>query len=298
MIDIRCWVEKFKSLSTEVKLYLVGLVPMTVWFLVLLLTKNTGWSTGILALSCSCMALGVIARLTPLFQRARRHPAVRRAAILFHLGVLLLVAIIARNVMTAATGLPGQDFALASSALVLPLYPFVWVWLVAFAAGIAAIGLQIYFLLAMFAQAIIPALSPWKGSGRTESLKRMAALGGARFVGMLTLFLVLNGALQYAESWQFEVERFARWVAYVGDYQAASRYPGIPENERFLMHANGVYSIARRVPGGDVSIDVHYWEGPGTEPKNQKSSDVACPAPAIGVPKVDAAPETLRKSTR
>ena len=261
-------------------MYGAGLLLAVFCLMAMALKMDSALISGLLAVACICTAIGVVIRLTSLVKRAWQCQALRRAALLFHLAVLFLVAIIARNVMTAATGLPGQDFTLASSALTLPLYPFVWLWLVAILAGVTTIGLQICLIIMFFMRPVSSNRSQETDGKDTGSSGSGHWIGLARFVGTLTIFGSLMAAFEYASSFNPELKGVARVVAYYADYQAASRYPGIPVNERVLMHANGVYSTARRLPGGGVSIDVHYWQGPGASTTDQKPGDLTSSAAA------------------
>ncbi|WP_414540233.1 hypothetical protein [Stenotrophomonas forensis] len=262
MFETGRYIEKFKSLSKELKLYAVGLLPLAIGSFGPLLGMHAGWCLALLAVGCLCMAIGLLFRLVPLCRTVWEKPAVRRLVLLFHLGVLVVTAAVARNIMTSATGLPGQDFTLATSALALPLYPLVWLWFVVLVMGVTVVALQLVLGLVAIAQFLLSAHVPSVGRKVRSRIGGSLYASTMRMIGLAVLFVALTIPLHFSPSWKPSLERLGRWAAFYGDYQSAHRYPGIPLDARVLMHANGVYSTAHRQPRGEISIDVHYWRGP------------------------------------
>lgn len=262
MFETGRYVEKFKSLSKELKLYAVGLLPLAIGSFGPLLGMHAGWCLALLTVGCLCMAIGLLCRLIPLCRAAWEKPAVRKLVLLFHLGVLVVTAAVARNIMTSATGMPGEDFTLATSALALPLYPLVWLWFVVLVMGVTVVALQLALGLVAIAQHLLSLLLPSVGRRVRARIGGSLYVFAMRMIGLAVLFVTLTIPLHFSSSWKPSLERLGRWAAYHGDYQSAHRYPGIPVDARVLMHANGVYSTAHRQPRGEIAIDVHYWRGP------------------------------------
>jgi len=255
-------VDRIRALDLEKKFYLLGVSLLAVWIFEVVRTGNQYSYQAALVLGYTLMALGLMTWLIPVFQGAWRYGYVRRLILILHLGVILGAAMIARNIMTSATGLPGQDFVMATGALALPLYIFVWLTLAMLLVGLATIVWQITLGLVALGVPILAMLSPSVGRRVKNRLEGKKNIALARLLGVVGLFCGLLVSSQQLRNFQPELERAGLWIAYYGDYQAADKYPGLPADDRTLMHANGVYSVARRQPGGGISIEVHYWKMP------------------------------------
>lgn len=255
-------VDRLRALNLEKKFYLLGASLLAVWIFEVVRTGNQYSFQAALVLGYTLMALGLMTWLIPVLQGAWRYGYVRRLMLMLHLGVILVAAMIARNIMTSATGLPGQDFVMATGALALPLYIFVWLTLAMLLVGLATVVWQITLGLVALGVPLLAMLIPSVGRRVKNRLEGKKNIALARLLGVVGLFGGLLVSSQQLRDFQPELERVGLWIAYYGDYQAADKYPGLPADDRTLMHANGVYSVARRQPGGVISIEVHYWKMP------------------------------------
>ncbi|EMB2832358.1 hypothetical protein U0039_02335 [Stenotrophomonas maltophilia] len=255
-------VDRLRALNMEKKFYLLGASLLAVWIFEVVRTGNQYSFQAALVLGYTLMALGLMTWLIPVLQGAWRYGYVRRLMLMLHLGVILVAAMIARNIMTSATGLPGQDFVMATGALALPLYIFVWLTLAMLLVGLATVVWQITLGLVALGVPLLAMLIPSVGRRVKSRLEGKKNIALARLLGVVGLFGGLLVSSQQLRDFQPELERVGLWIAYYGDYQAADKYPGLPADDRTLMHANGVYSVARRQPGGVISIEVHYWKMP------------------------------------
>ncbi|HHA2518627.1 TPA: hypothetical protein ACOENQ_003732 [Stenotrophomonas maltophilia] len=255
-------VDRLRALNLEKKFYLLGASLLAVWIFEVVRTGNQYSFQAALVLGYTLMALGLMTWLIPILQGAWRYGYVRRLMLMLHLGVILVAAMIARNIMTSATGLPGQDFVMATGALALPLYIFVWLTLAMLLVGLATVVWQITLGLVALGVPLLAMLIPSVGRRVKSRLEGKKNIALARLLGVVGLFGGLLVSSQQLRDFQPELERVGLWIAYYGDYQAADKYPGLPADDRTLMHANGVYSVARRQPGGVISIEVHYWKIP------------------------------------
>ncbi len=255
-------VDRLRALNLEKKFYLLGASLLAVWIFEVVRTGNQYSFQAALVLGYTLMALGLMTWLIPILQGAWRYGYVRRLMLMLHLGVILVAAMIARNIMTSATGLPGQDFVMATGALALPLYIFVWLTLAMLLVGLATLVWQITLGLVALGVPLLAMLIPSVGRRVKNRLEGKKNIALARLLGVVGLFGGLLVSSQQLRDFQPELERVGLWIAYYGDYQAADKYPGLPADDRTLMHANGVYSVARRQPGGVISIEVHYWKMP------------------------------------
>ncbi|MHC1674440.1 hypothetical protein ACODUM_16440 [Stenotrophomonas maltophilia] len=255
-------VDRLRALNLEKKFYLLGASLLAVWIFEVVRTGNQYSFQAALVLGYTLMALGLMTWLIPILQGAWRYGYVRRLMLMLHLGVILVAAMIARNIMTSATGLPGQDFVMATGALALPLYIFVWLTLAMLLVGLATVVWQITLGLVALGVPLLAMLIPSVGRRVKSRLEGKKNIALARLLGVVGLFGGLLVSSQQLRDFQPELERVGLWIAYYGDYQAADKYPGLPADDRTLMHANGVYSVARRQPGGVISIEVHYWKMP------------------------------------
>ncbi|HFF3783854.1 TPA: hypothetical protein ACGCF2_002375 [Stenotrophomonas maltophilia] len=255
-------VDRLRALNMEKKFYLLGASLLAVWIFEVVRTGNQYSFQAALVLGYTLMALGLMTWLIPVLQGAWRYGYVRRLMLMLHLGVILVAAMIARNIMTSATGLPGQDFVMATGALALPLYIFVWLTLAMLLVGLATVVWQITLGLVALGVPLLAMLIPSVGRRVKSRLEGKKNIALARLLGVVGLFGGLLVSSQQLRDFQPELERVGLWIAYYGDYQAADKYPGLPADDRTLMHANDVYSVARRQPGGVISIEVHYWKMP------------------------------------
>lgn len=255
-------VDRLRALNLEKKFYLLGASLLAVWIFEVVRTGNQYSFQAALVLGYTLMSLGLMTWLIPILQGAWRYGYVRRLMLMLHLGVILVAAMIARNIMTSATGLPGQDFVMATGALALPLYIFVWLTLAMLLVGLATVVWQITLGLVALGVPLLAMLIPSVGRRVKNRLEGKKNIALARLLGVVGLFGGLLVSSQQLRDFQPELERVGLWIAYYGDYQAADKYPGLPADDRTLMHANGVYSVARRQPGGVISIEVHYWKMP------------------------------------
>ncbi|KUJ02913.1 hypothetical protein ACSMEB_02475 [Stenotrophomonas maltophilia] len=255
-------VDRLRALNLEKKFYLLGASLLAVWIFEVVRTGNQYSFQAALVLGYTLMSLGLMTWLIPILQGAWRYGYVRRLMLMLHLGVILVAAMIARNIMTSATGLPGQDFVMATGALALPLYIFVWLTLAMLLVGLATVVWQITLGLVALGVPLLAMLIPSVGRRVKSRLEGKKNIALARLLGVVGLFGGLLVSSQQLRDFQPELERVGLWIAYYGDYQAADKYPGLPADDRTLMHANGVYSVARRQPGGVISIEVHYWKMP------------------------------------
>lgn len=255
-------VDRLRALNLEKKFYLLGASLLAVWIFEVVRTGNQYSFQAALVLGYTLMALGLMTWLIPVLQGAWRYGYVRRLMLMLHLEVILVAAMIARNIMTSATGLPGQDFVMATGALALPLYIFVWLTLAMLLVGLATVVWQITLGLVALGVPLLAMLIPSVGRRVKNRLEGKKNIALARLLGVVGLFGGLLVSSQQLRDFQPELERVGLWIAYYGDYQAADKYPGLPADDRTLMHANGVYSVARRQPGGVISIEVHYWKMP------------------------------------
>ncbi|MEN5206096.1 hypothetical protein ABE473_16765 [Stenotrophomonas sp. TWI700] len=254
----------YRRWRTDSKLYITGAALMFIGFFGPMMQwgKWGEWGQVVVFAGVVFMGAGVLVRLVPAFRRAWKSVVVRRLVFLAHIGVLVLAAMYARNLMTSATGLPGQDFTLGTSALSLLLYPFAWLGVFV---AVAGVGVMIWEVV-VFARMILHSVLKVVPSAIVRRWAQHAAKGMHRnFAHLLGGFGILLGLAllhDHLRVYQSAVEGLARWAAFYGDYQAVTRYPGIAPGTRVLLHANGVYSTATVQPDRSIRIDVGMWKAP------------------------------------
>lgn len=182
---------------------------------------------------------------------------------LFHLIVVFIAAIPARNAVAQAIGLPPQDFDLSVTLLVGILYIPTWFAVVGIGLLAVAIG-QFFYGGALVGvdwlitpKPCLPGFTPRPN----DQLSRLisCAASGKRHVelafGTLLIALFFVGLFGTLTQLIVNQTTLVRWVAYKADYQSIPKYPGISADQRVRIHENGVVSIARPV-GWDVEIEV------------------------------------------
>ncbi|WP_242111852.1 hypothetical protein [Luteimonas aquatica] len=184
-------------------------------------------SDGLVVAGGALLAIGVAISTLPLWRRAWRHPVTATLMAIAHAVALLIANAMARTVLTSATGLPGQDFDWAVAMLTLVLYLPASVGMAAAVLGVLAIFWQV----AMFAQLLVQdwTVATWRTF--------------CRFGGVLAGAFFLLGAGQLYERHRSSLNTFALYLAYYGDYQPVTAYPGLPPGSLVVFHENGVISI-------------------------------------------------------
>lgn len=251
----------YQGWRTDSRLYVIGAVLLFGGFFGST-AMGSRWGMAALFAGYAFMTAGLVVCLAEKLRDAWKNPIVRQLVFLAHVAVLVITAMVARNLMTSATGLPGQDFTLGTSALSLLLYPISWLWLVMMLASAGVVIWQLFLLLTLVLHSILGAL-PFSLAGKcARRLGNGMHRNVAHFLGGIGLLVGLLLIQEHLKVYRPVVEGFARWAAFYGDYQALTRYPGTPAGTpagaRVLLHANGVYSTA--IPQRDRSIKIEIWE--------------------------------------
>ncbi|MDQ1090789.1 hypothetical protein QE400_000202 [Xanthomonas sacchari] len=215
----------------------------------------------VMILAMAAASLGFLVWIVPCLLNAWSKSLIRNLMWLVHLGVLLVSAALGRGLLTQATGLPGQDFPLAIGVLSIIMYPLAWMFIAISALSVLTL---IFELLLLVPLAIHALLSPFTillgreiyGYKEERSFRRLGQFIGA--ASLVAALGAIGGSLPRALP---VFERAALWVAYIGDYQVISSYPGIKEGEKVILHDNGVYSVATK-RNGDILIEVRIWSPP------------------------------------
>lgn len=255
----------YRGWRTDSKLYVPGALLMLIGFFGPILLEGK-WGLAVVFAGFVFMGAGLLVHLVSTLHRAWKNVVVRRLVFLAHIGVLVLTAMYARNLMTSATGLPGQDFTLGTSALSLLLYPFAWLWVFVVATGLGVMVWQVVVFARMILHGVLAALPSAIVRQWAQGVAKGMHRNLAHLLGGFGLLLGLALLYDHLRVYQPEVERLARWAAFYGDYQAVTRYPGIVPGTRILLHANGVYSTATVQPDRSIRIDVGMWKAPVAEP--------------------------------
>lgn len=261
-MNFRLAQEWYAATSLEDQLYFQATYYMLAAMLGFFGPWDLQWVMQAALLAGSLAGAGFLVWCLPPLLLTWQRPTVRRLMWLVHLGVLVVATGLARWLMTDATGLPGQDFTLAVSALSLAMYPLAWICITMLAMGLAAIVLQVVLFLPLIGHMLYSSVRQSLNRSPPSTAELMTTRRAGRFIGAVALLFVVAeiGTAVVA------LQPTARWiglhVAYFGDYQEARSYPGIVAGNRVLMHENGVYSTAKRGTDGSLNITVGKWPSP------------------------------------
>ena len=196
-----------------------------------------------LFLASLAFAIGFSIWCWPTARKVWRHPIGKALTVILHLFVLLFAAILARNVVASALGLPPQDFDVSVSFIALLFYIPAWSIVVSIIVAVVAFFLSfIGLLIGMF----------------NRPFKETAKLFG-HAAGALAICIYSSSVFDFASDNQNFLYPLVRWVAFLGDFQNAEAYPGVSATERIRFHENGVISIAT-VEDNTVVIQVRKYD--------------------------------------
>jgi hypothetical protein len=154
-----------------------------------------------------------------------------------------LAAILARNVVASALGLPPQDFEVSVSFVALLFYIPAWAMVVSIVVGISAFFLYIAALLVGIFN------RPFR-----ETAKLFGHAAGAFAICIYT-----SAVFDFANKNEESLHPLVRWVALFGDFQSTASYPRVGASERIRLHENGVISVAT-IEDNTVVIRVRKYE--------------------------------------
>ncbi|MED5617642.1 hypothetical protein [Ideonella sp. BN130291] len=237
-------VSRVNSLELPYQVHLLALSALAVCLLLSWAFPTSNATQQALLLFASLgFGIGFVLWCRPTVIRAWAHPLGRVAISIAHVFVLLLAVVFARFIVASALELPPQDFDLTVSLLSLILYVPAWSLIVTLVLGVVAIVLELVGLLGGFL-----------GRPASESAKMFVHMAGA-----LSVCFLVGSIFDVVAKNERTLHPMVRWIAFVSDFQASPKYPGVGANERIRLHENGVISFAR-VQDGEVVIDVRRHE--------------------------------------
>lgn len=224
--------------------YLVGFIFVVFFtfagaaFPTLLVTKLV-----LVILASLAFAIGFLVWSWPMVRKSWAHPAGRILIVILNLIVLIFAAILARNVVASALGLPPQDFDISVSFMALLFYVPAWSIVLSIVLGISSIFLYFIGLMA--------------GTIDHTGKKTIKLLGHSMGAFAICFFSYSGfDLINRNETYLYSV---VKWVAFFGDFQNANKYPNIAASERVRLHENGVISSAT-VENNEVVIRVRKEE--------------------------------------
>ena len=209
-------------------LYRAGTALLFVWFALVLVKQDTFWTTLALNIMSALFLAGAALHFSPMLRTIWKNPA---GALLFTLAnavALLVASVYARKVLTAATGMPGQDFDWAVAALSLIMY-------IPAAISLAGIFLGIG---AVYAQALLITNLAILRPTRREAW-RWACHAFGFFAGFYFTFAFDQMYDRHRQT----LEPLALALAYHGDYQEVRAHPCLKPGTRVKLHGDNVVSI-------------------------------------------------------
>jgi hypothetical protein len=245
--DLRAWLsrklDEFCGYPWFARIHLASFA-----MLVPILLASAGWPTArpVLSLCALVVAhgfmLGFVVWAWPIVRAQAGSAVGSGVTVALHLLAAVFSAAVARNQVSVAIGLPGQDFDLTVSLLALLLYLPAWSLILSILLAPSYL-VGFFFLLMRLA---------FKSSPQDKSL-----FGLAHVMGAMILSVHAGQFFQWSTEDGPVRTNIIRTVALYADYQPADAYPGVGPLDRIRLHENGVVSCAVH-SGGEVVIRV--WE--------------------------------------
>lgn len=226
------------------KAYLVGLIFIVIftltgaWFPTFKVTHQV-----LLFIASLAFATGFMGWSWPIVRKAWAHPVGRVLIVILNLIVLIFAAILARNLVASALGLPPQDFDISVSFLALMFYLPAWSIVLSIVLGISAI----FLLFTGF----------FAGTLDSTGMKTIKFFGHS--AGALLMCSYSSIGFDFINKNENQLYPIVKWVAFFGDFQSAKNYPGIAATERIRLHENGIISVAT-IENNSVIIRVRKHE--------------------------------------
>lgn len=234
----------FNNMRLANQLQLAGLALLVVFALTVAFDPSTRVLQQAL-LFCASLAFtsGFVVWFWPAFSNVWGCHFGKLLVLTLHVFVLLFAAVLSRNVVASALGLPPQDFDITVSLVAIAFYVPAWSLVVSILGGAIAFILYAYGLL-------IGLLRRPFG----ESAKLFGHSAGA-----LAICFYSGAVFDFSSKHEKSLHPLVKWVALFSDFQNAKLYPGVAANERVRLHENGVVSSAS-VENNTVVIHVRKYE--------------------------------------
>lgn len=208
--------------------YRAGTAVLFMWFALVLMKQDVFWTTLALYIMGALFLAGATLHFSPILRTIWKSPA---GALLFTLAnavALLVASVYARKALTAATGMPGQDFDWAVAALSLIMYIPAAISIAGVFLGIGAVYAQALFLTNL---AIVrpPTREAWRFA--------------CHVFGIFAGFFFTFAFDQIYDKHRQALEPLALALAYHGDYQEVHAHPCLKSGSRVKFHGDNVVSI-------------------------------------------------------
>lgn len=241
---MRIILQRLRNIPLVYQAYFVGVFFFVIYMITLFVFPSfvLGRYSFIL-ISAFFFVIGFFMWCWPAVKKIWLHPVGSTFIVVLHLFALLLSAILARNVVAAALGLPPQDFDVSVSFMALLLYVPAWSVVVSVPIGFFALILYLIALL----------------SGVSNGADKNVAKFFGHTVGACIVFSCSLSFFDLVIKNEKFLHPLVRRIAFYGDFQQTDAYPGIGHGERIRLHENGVISLAT-IEDNTVVIRVRKYE--------------------------------------
>jgi len=258
--------QKWNVMSTAAKLYFVAnaILPISAVGLWFTLPNPNPLLFAALALPTLLLTVaGFLSWLIPIMRRGPIASGWKLLAIGVQAVLIPLCVSMARIVVTAATGLPGQSFDITVALLAVVFVPFAWSVVAATLALFSICFSGIFFTIWDCLHNLVrPFVVPWSLKMGTIETQRQKAKETSNHVAgfFMTSMLFLLGCSAYIA---FVCDQdFVRLMAYALDFSPMEHYPGVESGRHAKLLDNGLIAYAHRT-GFDITITVDKWKFPG-----------------------------------
>ncbi|WP_454667577.1 hypothetical protein [Acinetobacter calcoaceticus] len=249
---------KYKKLIISDKFYAVG----GLIFSISMLFINYKYINIIFSISIVLIEIGFLTWVFNFYKKYIKDVAVYKTIYwLLNFFILWLSNIISQYLVEKALGLPPKDFDLTLYFWTLICYVPAWLYLVTFIFFIIYILVGLGWIIKIFSEIFLDMFKPFlkifiiKEAVEDNAKKGKSISQPFHFIGLfITLITFYHVGLSISRN-EVLIYPIVKNIAYYTDYKELSKYPGSEKNQKIILHANNVVSIAKK-NGDKVEISV------------------------------------------
>lgn len=247
---------KLELESLEAKFYFFGIsiISFSVSVLLMFKIKNNIFIVILFLIGILLFCAGVLVWCFSLLKRKWVVNLVKVFLVLLNVSTYFLAEFISRNLIAETIYLPVRDFDFTLKILTSIFYIPIAVYL-------SCIFLMVIAFLAMIVGMIIDIVSSnlTKFKHKYElKLIYFCRISGIVLIASIAHF-VSSSVIIYSISSTPFVSKAIKYIAFYGDYQLMKNYPDVKEEERIILHENGVISSASQ-NNDEIAIKIRKFE--------------------------------------
>lgn len=244
---------KLELESLEAKFYFFGIIIISVSILMFKIQNNI-FIVILFLIGILLFCAGVLVWCFSLLKRKWVVNLVKVFLVLLNVSTYFLAEFISRNLIAETIYLPVRDFDFTLKILTSIFYIPIAVYL-------SCIFLMVIAFLAMIVGMIIDMVS--SNLTKFKHKYELKPIYFCRIAGIVLIssiaHFVSSSVIIYSISSTPFVSKVIKYIAFYGDYQLMKNYPDVKEEERIILHENGVISSASQ-NNDEIVIKIRKFE--------------------------------------